>query len=124
LKDLSSSQESLGIVLWAAVFVVSLALIGLTRWAKKLGRQARIPFWQVDRMRNRYEPGVLNGIALILSLVVVPISAIVLIIAIYLYATDNALTFLIAPIGMLLGTSRDVYMALCDIFAKRTPAVV
>jgi hypothetical protein len=104
------------------MIVVFLSLAALIQWAKHLNRWTRIPFWDVKRIRGRYESGALNGIALFLSLVIAPISWLVGLIAIwYLISDKDETSDILLPIAVLIGSPREFFMVLCDLFAERAP---
>jgi hypothetical protein len=103
--------------------VVFVGYTGLYLWAKKLGRTSRIQPWEVGRMKNRYESSALNAGAIFFSLVVVPIGGVLAIIGIAgdPNASDDAARYFV--LGIAVTFLRELYMVLCDLFAKRTPTV-
>jgi hypothetical protein len=96
---------------------------GLRLWAKRMGKFSTVQFYDVGQIKNRYESKGLNAGALFLSLVVSPIGGVIFALGLFdAFDTDMANILCIVG-GLALTFSREYYMLLCDVFAKRTPTV-
>jgi hypothetical protein len=92
-------------------------------WAKRIGRFSRLQFWELGRMKDRYESQPLNMLAIGLSLTAAPIGSVLFGLGIFsAFGTDHENLIALAG-GLSLVLVREIDIVACDMFAKRTLTV-